>query len=68
MLLKRLYSLESDARELKNIINSAPSKVLNDFLSHLYSKRKEILTIRGFRKIPRLDHSNVKVKADHLVN
>ena len=68
MLLKRLYSLESDARELKNIINSAPSKVLNDFLSYLYSKRKEILTIRGFRKIPRLDHSNVKVKADHLVN
>ena len=43
-------------------------KVLNDFLSHLYSKRKQILTIRGFRKIPRLDHSNVKVKADHLVN
>ena len=30
MLLKRLYSLESDARELKNIINSAPSKVLNE--------------------------------------
>ena len=68
MLLKRFYSLESDARELKNIINSAPSKVLNDFLSYLYNKRKEILTIRGFRKIPRLNHSNVKVKADHLVN
>ena len=68
MFLKRLYALESDVRELKNIINTVSSKVLNEFLSYLFRKRKEILKIRGFKKIPRLHHSNVKVKADHLVN
>ena len=68
MFLKRLYALESDVRELKNIINTVSSKVLNEFLSYLFRKRKEILKIRGFTKIPRLHHSNVKVKADHLVN
>ena len=68
LILNRLYESDRDPRELNNIINDISFEILNEFLSYLYKRRKEILNMRGFKKSPKLEYSNVYILPDHLKN